>query len=130
MIPRKYARAKDRYLQRHYGITWHEYMQLWKSQGGKCAICSRELRPPGPPNDKHKYLGRVEIDHKHYPRSSDIPIRSTVRGLLCGGRYSGCNHRLGRVDDAKWLEAALAYVTKPPAQTIIGKTNVKKERSW
>lgn len=45
-------------------------------------------------------------------------LPKSVRGLLCPGRYVGCNRLLGRVDDIAWLEKALAYLKNPPARGI------------
>lgn len=47
-----------------YHITEEQYIQLWKQQGGKCAICGKDV-------GEH-YL---DVDHDH-----DTGV---VRGLLC-----------------------------------------------
>ena len=78
---------------------------MWKYQNGQCAICGKDLKTT-----------RVEIDHKH---GTKLPKRQTVRGLLCGGRYAGCNRKLGRLDNEAWLAAALRYVTNPPALLVL-----------
>jgi len=49
------------------------------------------------------------------------PKKDTVRGILCGGRWAGCNHKLGKVDDENWLRAAADYLAKPPARQLFGK---------
>jgi hypothetical protein len=45
--------------------------------------------------------------------------RASVRGVLCGGRYAGCNRKLGRLDDPVWLAAARDYVADPPARRVL-----------
>jgi len=42
----------------------------------------------------------------------------SVRGLLCAGRYAGCNRKLGRIDNPVWLRRILAYLENPPAEQI------------
>lgn len=49
----------------------------------------------------------------------DDALPYSVRGLLCPGRYAGCNRLLGHVDDTIWLEKALAYLKNPPARGIL-----------
>ena len=43
----------------------------------------------------------------------------SVRGLLCAGRYAGCNRKLGRIDNREWLEKVLAYLLRPPAKEVL-----------
>lgn len=45
----------------------------------------------------------------------NIALPRSVRGLLCPGRYRGCNRLLGHVDRVQWLEKAITYLTNPPA---------------
>lgn len=97
---RRPARAsrRDAYLKKKYGISLRDYERLFAYQGGRCAICGREpLKAP------------LNVDHDHRKKG-----RAAVRGLLCAGRYRGCNRLLGRVDDAAWLEDAWRYVSWPP----------------
>jgi len=109
--------VRDRHLRVNYGITIEDFEKLFKAQGGKCAICGKELGlyrtgKPGWDNGC-----RIEVDHEH---STKLPKRQTVRGLLCGGRWAGCNRKLGRLDKVPWLTAALAYVKAPPARQLFG----------
>jgi hypothetical protein len=107
------------YILRTYGLTVEEYKNLFALQGGKCAICKKPLL-------LHFSLGistegvRAEIDHKHIPKKlkPQPPKRDTVRGLLCGGRFAGCNRKLGHVDDITWLTSAIEYLKNPPAQRL------------
>lgn len=111
--------AKGTQIFSKYGITIEEYEALYIFQKGKCAICGRKLALLKT-TDKLCIEGRTEIDHKHYLKkdAKKINKKSTVRGLLCGGRWAGCNHKLGKVDNAEWLRAAAEYVSNPPAQQM------------
>lgn len=48
----------------------------------------------------------------------EIALPRSVRGLLCPGRYAGCNRLLGRVDNIIWLKNAIQYLENPPAEGI------------
>lgn len=118
--------CKERQLKFTYGITLAEYEELFSFQKGKCAICEKDLlmfKVPTPV-PKKEAGGRAEVDHKHISKKernkmkTKIPDKNLVRGLLCGGRWAGCNHKLGRVDNAGWLRKALIYVESPPAQQM------------
>lgn len=90
----EYAKTWD--LRKKYGITPAIYQDMWKAQGGVCAICKKaETR-------RHRTTGRpldLVVDHCH--RTGD------VRGLLC----SNCNGGLGSFDDdLDRLRAAIAYL--------------------
>lgn len=113
------ACVRDKRLKREYEISYQEYQDIYSMQQGKCAICGRELNL--------NYIGkqgwgrgsRVEVDHKH---SKELNKRDSVRGLLCGGRWVGCNRKLGKVDNEVWLRNALNYITNPPAQKVLKKS--------
>jgi len=112
----------ETYIKRTYGLTAKEYMAIFKLQKGTCPLCGRKLTLPqhfGVPAVEGASR-RTEIDHKHIPKKAKIqpPKRDLVRGLLCGGRYAGCNAKLGHVDNINWLEAAAKYLKNPPAQQI------------
>lgn len=104
-------------LLKTYGISIEEFEALWSFQNGRCAICGRALE------DVHQ-IGmpgwdrgvRIEVDHDHNP---DLKPRQAVRGLLCGGRWKGCNRRLGNMDNKIWLRQVLAYLENPPAQQFL-----------
>ena len=53
----KRERAKDRRLQKTYGITLDQYNEILKAQDGKCAICGR------PATD---FTVSLNVDHKHF----------------------------------------------------------------
>ena len=40
---------------------------------------------------------------------------ASIRGLLCPGRYTGCNRLMGRVDKPEWLRKVIHYLENPPA---------------
>jgi Recombination endonuclease VII len=102
----KEQRGRDKYLRKQYGISLDEFFQIWKEQGGLCAICGKRLEDV-----------RVEVDHLH--GRPDLPRRETVRGLLCGGRYAGCNRKLGNRNVPDWLHSAGDYLADPPAKHVL-----------
>lgn len=79
-----------------YGLTQDEWMGLLAKQGGKCAICARDL--------DHELVtrttpGKACVDHDHET--------GVVRGLLC----TDCNIGIGRLKhDPNVLTAALRYL--------------------
>jgi len=74
-------------LKIRYGITPSQHLLMYADQNGCCAICKQAV-----PYDK------IVVDHDHEA--------GKVRGLLC----YGCNTWLAAVEDAKYLQAALAYL--------------------
>lgn len=108
------ACIKNKSLFRTYGITLAEFLQLWEYQGRKCCICGSYLEM-GIGGEGWNKGSRIEVDHLH---GTDLPKKETVRGLLCGGRWAGCNRKLGRLDKPAWLKAAFNYVSDPPAYKL------------
>jgi hypothetical protein len=110
-------------LLRLYGLSLEEYQALYTLQHGLCAICGKALSVniAFSFGKETKDTRRAEVDHKHVPKKvkPQPPKRSLVRGLLCGGRYAGCNAKLGHVDNVAWLQAAAQYLSKPPAQLLL-----------
>lgn len=79
-----------RRLLTEYGITYAQYLELLKEQGGKCAICYGGPSGPGK---------RLHVDHCHEGNK--------VRGLLCGK----CNTAIGLLDeDATRFARAVKYI--------------------
>lgn len=72
-----------------YGLTVQEYEAMLLEQNGVCAICGN------PPT-----RGLLHIDHDH--------AGGGVRELLC----HGCNHGLGYIEDAAWMERAATYLKR------------------
>jgi hypothetical protein len=124
------------------------YEELFALQDGKCAACGR---PPKDKNlnldhehftvdafrgtygDADKWVARATFKDGRWvsktgatravaiarTRSAALPL--SVRGLLCPGRYAGCNRKLGRIDDINWLKAVLHYLQNPPSKKILDK---------
>ena len=78
----KYCR-READIKRKYGITQKQYIEMWKKQEGKCALC-------GESSDKY-----LDIDHDH--KTGDI------RGLLC----RGCNLMLDEAIEKSITEGKL-----------------------
>ena len=75
-----------------FGLTQDAYLELYASQGGRCAICKTK------PTRQYK---RLSIDHDH--------VTGKVRGLLC----MACNTGLGQFkDNDALLCAAVDYLKK------------------
>ncbi len=84
-------KAKDRYIERKYGITRAQWDAMREAQNGVCAIC----RVPGRTGRHSKLV----VDHCHET--------GRIRGLLCGP----CNVALGIFGDTtEALERVLRYV--------------------
>lgn len=80
----------------HYSLSWEDYVKMYESQQGMCAICSVNISP---------YKGGIDkvarVDHNH--------TTGKVRGLLC----SGCNTAIGLLKDCPVLVSkAEAYLQK------------------
>lgn len=90
------ARAHDVRVQRVYGLNAGEYAELYRHQGGLCAICrvGRGLKKA------------LAVDHDH--------TTGEVRGLLCGR----CNYDLLGNYDAAALRRALDYLATPPKKVL------------
>jgi hypothetical protein len=115
------ACVRDKHLRTHYGITIEEFDLIYQRQNGKCAVCGKDLGEYHPGLPGWGNGTRIEVDHDHKKGK-----RVSVRGLLCGGRWAGCNRKLGKVDNVSWLENVIAYLKNPPAQQILTEEYVKK----
>jgi len=139
----------DAYLKRAYGITLAERDAIVAEQGGKCPGCGRILDETCrlEVDHDHKiarqklfierlrdwnfaaFLNKTDASYiaigrtrKEARRNGQrVLLRRSVRGVLCGGRYAGCNRRLGRIDNIPWLQAVLGYLQNPPAQRVLRK---------
>lgn len=87
--------AHERRVETVYGITPEQYAEIFRRQGGRCAICRAQPRTI-----------RFAVDHDHKT--------GEVRGILC----KRCNHDLlgGGHDSVVGLWGAIAYLLDPPAQ--------------
>jgi hypothetical protein len=91
--------------ERKYGVSRERRDEMFKEQGGKCAICRKPESMVNPRHPERKPR-RMSIDHDHRTLK--------VRGLLCGR----CNTMIGRrgADDSiETLRAAIAYLEKHAA---------------
>lgn len=90
IIPLVLLKARDKYLQRTYGITLQQYNTLLKNQNNSCAICKK---------NKSAEKKSFAVDHDH--------VTLAIRGLLC----SFCNRRLiGRHRNPELFEEASKYL--------------------
>jgi len=88
-----------------YGIDHDEYDQILAAQQGGCAICGRTPRY------------QLDVDHDHKLEREVGTRRPSIRGLLC----KPCNRRLlpAARDDVRVLEAAIRYLSDPPARSVL-----------
>jgi hypothetical protein len=92
--PRVFWRKHGR-LVREYGISIHNYLQMWNQQDRRCAICKA-----GPFNTVIS-SSPLHVDHCHES--------GKVRQLLC----RSCNHGLGHFrDNPELMRVAAQYVEK------------------
>ncbi len=83
---------RDYWLRKKYGIGYHDFLNLFALQKGRCAICQK---PQWSLNVK------LNVDHCHRT--------GVVRGLLC----NNCNRGIGHLmDSAELLEKAIQYLKK------------------
>lgn len=86
--------TRDKYLLDKYGITVKVFDEMMKVNKGGCWICGRI-----------PITQRLNVDHDHKT--------GQVRGLLCPGRYQGCNRKLignYRREHAILFERAASYL--------------------
>lgn len=101
MVKERRAKAHDAHVQRTYGISGDEYLELKRSQGGLCAIC-------GPWTGRNGRYVSLSVDHNH--RTEE------VRGLLC----RVCNRILGMWrDNPDAFDRAAEYLRNPPARKVL-----------
>lgn len=82
-----------------YGLVEGEYFELYKFQGGCCAICRKATGA----------TRRLSVDHDHKT--------DKVRGLLC----RPCNNMLGHGrDDPYFFQRAMEYLRWPPYDRFKG----------
>ena len=78
-------------IEKNYGISFDEYLELIESQNNKCQICKYDLTP-----GKNTHL-----DHCH--------TTGKIRGVLC----SKCNTGIGQFNDSiALLKSAQNYLEK------------------
>lgn len=88
--------AKNRWLQKEFGITLEQYVQMSEHQNGVCAICHKP--------ESVKFKGKVKalsVDHNH--------TTGKVRQLLC----HRCNTAIGQVgEDESILLSMVDYLRR------------------
>lgn len=92
--------AHGNYVAKTYGVTEAEYDLLYRSQGGRCAICRRATGK----------ARRLAVDHNHKT--------GEVRGLLC----KPCNsYGIGMFarDEPEIFDRAAEYLRNPPAREVL-----------
>lgn len=91
-------------IERVYGLSKDEYLHLFDSQGGGCAICKTTDR-------------QLVVDHCH--------TTNQVRGLLC---YT-CNLGLGTYkDNPKFMLAAMNYLQTKPFKKMPTKKSKRRKK--
>lgn len=87
-----------------YGIPHEEYSNLYRAQGGLCAVC-KEPNKQANRNGRNSGAGSrdLHVDHDH--------ATGRVRGLLC----TNCNLGIGHFGDKpELLSLAIEYLKAPP----------------
>ena len=96
----------EKHVEDTYNITYPQYWELYRQQGGTCAICQRAT------GAKRK----LSVDHDHTCCKGKTSCGGCVRGLLC----TSCNKMLGHLrDDQDAVMRALHYLQYPPAWKVI-----------
>lgn len=105
-------------LKYRYGICNEVRLILFESQGGRCAICRKEITIP----EGKRSNSEAHIDHDH--------ATGAIRGLLC----VHCNHGLGKFqDNLDILRSAIQYLenavtlsdhSPPPVSAVSDSTDI------
>lgn len=96
-VPKKSKQQRKHYwLKSKFNITYTQYEDLYKSQGGMCAICGKHIEEFATTCD----LSSVAcVDHNH--------TTGEVRGLLC----NHCNTGIGLLkENPVILQSAIKYL--------------------
>lgn len=110
--------SKEHSLRKQYGIGLKEYMQMYESQGGNCAICNLYCEPYISGSNGKNVLA---VDHCH--------DTGKIRGLLC----AYCNKAIGAFRDSeKLLTSAIKYLKKhkTPEPDLTKPREVRKSKSF
>lgn len=95
-------KARERQINKKYGLTLERYNEMLEEQGGVCKICGKVG------GAKHM-LTPLVVDHDHSCCPGETTCGNCVRGLLC----AGCNAGIGFLrDDPNILMAAAAYLVQ------------------
>lgn len=91
-------RVRACYIKREYGISWEEYIKLYETQQGNCALCFDPISPFKSLDTKYPV---AHVDHCHKT--------GKIRGLLCGL----CNKGIGHLrDDPQLCRLAAEYLER------------------
>jgi hypothetical protein len=102
------ATSRTAVVKRLYGWAQAEVDALRGVQRGRCAICPRKVG----------VVKRGAMDHNHAMERAGIPVRFTVRGILC----STCNRYLGHIADNPDVAVRMFwYLIDPPAPHVLEK---------
>lgn len=86
--------ARKSWLKTAYGLTYEEYLEMFRQQRGACKICNVAVQEHGKDRARTGH-----VDHCH--------TTGKVRGILC----KACNTALGAVkDNVSILRAAIQYL--------------------
>lgn len=97
MLKRTPGEARKRHLKHRYKLTPEQFEELKAAQGGKCAVCGRELEPGK----------RTNIDHNHACCPGKRSCGKCIRAILCGS----CNRGIGYLQDSpEILLSAVQYL--------------------
>lgn len=142
----KKERDRDKRYRKAYRITLDTYNKIGDAQHWRCGVCGRHQSEfTVSMNVDHEHFkivlerdpngGWMARTHLRFRNADlvewgktqsaakenlkDMALPLSIRGLLCPGRYTGCNRLMGRIDDPVWLENVLAYLKNLPAHAII-----------
>lgn len=93
------SKKRSKWLKTKYGLSYEDYVNLYKQQDGKCAICDIEISIEAKENGHQTAC----VDHCH--------DTNLIRGLLC----NHCNRALGLMkDNKKNIAKMLEYLNDSP----------------
>lgn len=143
----KKLRDREKRLLKNYGISLVQYAAILAAQDCKCGACGRPSSDfTIPLNVDHFHYkvtttktpgvkptvwfaatvinGLTIIRHGKTKTQAVESLHEaakpqSVRGLLCPGRYTGCNRLMGRIDKPEWLRKVIQYLENPPARKVL-----------
>lgn len=88
-------------LKMRFGLTYNDYLNKHREQGGKCAICGRVILTLSTDVGRQGKVDSACLDHCHRT--------GKVRGLLC----KNCNTGIGLLQESEAaLKGAIKYLRK------------------